>query len=122
MTKHFLDNCNICNSFTSCLSIIVQCCDVVRSLLLLAGDVETNPGPDIQAVLNELKNLSAGQSQLITEIQGLKSQLLTTDKAISNPSVRMTDLETHYQNLAPLRSDIESVKSDASAQHTQSRG
>ncbi|XP_075526835.1 uncharacterized protein LOC142558588 [Dermacentor variabilis] len=105
-----------------CLSIVVQCCDVIRSSLLLAGDIETNPGTDSQAILKELKSLSAGQSQLITDIQGLKSQLLTTDKAISDLSVRMTNLETHYQNLIPLRSDIESVKSDAArAAHTIQR-
>uniref|UniRef100_L7LY12 Tick transposon n=1 Tax=Rhipicephalus pulchellus TaxID=72859 RepID=L7LY12_RHIPC len=96
-----------------CLSIVVQCCDVIRSLLLLAGDIETNPGPDNQAVLNELKKLTAGQSQLITEIKGLKTQMQTTDKAIADLSLRMTNLETHYENLALLRSDIENMKGDA---------
>ncbi|XP_037570592.1 uncharacterized protein LOC119452704 [Dermacentor silvarum] len=94
-----------------CLSVAIECADVVRALLLLAGDVETNPGPD--AVLDELKKLSAGQSQLLTEVQGLKNQLKTTEQAISALSNRLSDLETHYQDLVALRTDIDSICANA---------
>ncbi|XP_077496486.1 uncharacterized protein LOC144107366 [Amblyomma americanum] len=97
-----------------CVAIAAECVTVVHSLLL-SGDIETNPGPnDSSAVLAELKKLTAGQTQLIAEVQGLKSQLTTTDKTITDLSNRMADLETHYQALLPLRNDIEKMQADTS--------
>ncbi|XP_077507280.1 uncharacterized protein LOC144116387 [Amblyomma americanum] len=98
-----------------CVAIAAECVTVVHSLLLVSGDIETNPGPnDSSAVLAELQKLTAGQTQLIAEVQGLKSQLTTTDKTITDLSNRMTDLETHYQALLPLRNDIEKMQADTS--------
>lgn len=49
-----------------CLAIITECVSVVRSLLLLSGDIETNPGPiNSTTVLTELQKLSAGQDKLL---------------------------------------------------------
>ncbi|XP_040062185.1 uncharacterized protein LOC120837076 [Ixodes scapularis] len=93
-----------------CVVISIECFHVIRSLLLQSGDIETNPGPDTNAILAELKKLSTGQSKLLAEVQDLKTQLLTTDKAISDLSGRMTALENHYQNLAPVRTELENVK------------
>ncbi|XP_037574056.2 uncharacterized protein LOC119456399 [Dermacentor silvarum] len=93
-----------------CLLVAVECSDVIRALLMMSGDVESNPGPDSDALLAELKNLSAGQSQLISQVQDLKTHLVSTDKAIADLGRRMTDLEGHYQNLVSLRSDFETVK------------
>ncbi|XP_050033145.1 uncharacterized protein [Dermacentor andersoni] len=90
-----------------CLSIVVECYDVVRTLLLLAGDIESNPGPD--TVLAELKKLSTGQSQLLAEVQGLRNQLTTTEQAISDLSKRLSNLETRYQDLVTLRTDMDAI-------------
>ncbi|XP_077498020.1 uncharacterized protein LOC144108724 [Amblyomma americanum] len=97
------------------VAIAAECVTVVHSLLLLSGDIETNPGPnDSSAVLAELQKLTAGQTQLIAEVQGLKSQLTTTDKTITDLGNRMADLETQYQALLPLRNDIEKMQADTS--------
>ncbi|CAN7945762.1 unnamed protein product, partial [Ixodes hexagonus] len=96
-----------------CLAICAECVHVVRLLLLLSGDVETNPGPDQpDAVLVELQKLSAGQSQLLAEVQGLKFQLQTTDKTISDLSKRMAELEGDYQSLATVRTELETTRAD----------
>lgn len=58
--------------------------------------------------------LSAGQLQLISQLQDLKIHLLSTDKAVADLDKRMADLEGHYyQNLVSLRSDFETVKTGA---------
>lgn len=63
---------------TCLFAIAMDCIHVTRFLLLLSGNTETNSGPDFNAVLTELQKLSAGQSQLIDEIKGLKSELVET--------------------------------------------
>ncbi|XP_037582579.1 uncharacterized protein LOC119466154 [Dermacentor silvarum] len=94
-----------------CVAIAVECAHIIHALLILAGDVETNPGPDIpESLLTELRKLIAGQNQLITEIQGLKSQLTSTDKAITDLSKRMNDLEGHYQTLLPIRNEVDAMR------------
>ncbi|XP_075531550.1 uncharacterized protein LOC142564435 [Dermacentor variabilis] len=93
-----------------CLSIVAECYDVVRTLLLLAGDIESNPGPD--TVLAELKKLSTGQSQLLAEVQGLRNQLTTTEQAISDLSNRLSNLETRYQDLVTLRTDMDAISTN----------
>ncbi|XP_077501283.1 uncharacterized protein LOC144112081 [Amblyomma americanum] len=95
-----------------CVAIAVECAHVIHSLLMLSGDVETNPGPEGNAaVLAELQKLNAGQTLLITEIQDLKTQLNTTDQTIASLDKRMADLEAHYQTLLHLRNDIEIMQS-----------
>ncbi|XP_037502608.2 uncharacterized protein LOC119377056 [Rhipicephalus sanguineus] len=93
-----------------CLLLISECIDVIRALLLLSGDVETNPGPD-KVVLDELRKLSAGQATLISEMQSLKTQLTSTTNTIANLSTRLTDLENHCQNLLALRTEVDALNS-----------
>ncbi|XP_075533967.1 uncharacterized protein LOC142567674 [Dermacentor variabilis] len=93
-----------------CLLVALECSHVIRALLMMSGDIESNPGPDSNALLVELKNLSARQLKLISQVQDLKVHLLSTDKAIADMDKRMTDLEGHYQNLVSLRSDFEAVR------------
>uniref|UniRef100_L7LZ78 Uncharacterized protein n=1 Tax=Rhipicephalus pulchellus TaxID=72859 RepID=L7LZ78_RHIPC len=96
-----------------CIAIAVDCAHITNSLLMLSGDVEINLGPNVNAaILAELQKLSTGQAQLIAEVQGLKSQLNTTDKTITDLNRRMADLETHYQTLLPLRNDIEKTQTN----------
>ncbi|KAH7981798.1 hypothetical protein HPB52_001108 [Rhipicephalus sanguineus] len=99
-----------------CLAIAAECVSVIHSLLMLSGDVETNPGPSgSDAVLTELHKIAAGQSKVITEVESLKSQLKTTDRTLTDLCKRMTDLEAQYQALIPLRNDIEKVRADTSS-------
>ncbi|XP_075748106.1 uncharacterized protein LOC142814049 [Rhipicephalus microplus] len=99
-----------------CLAVAAECVSVIHSLLMLSGDVETNPGPGgNDAVLTELQKIAAGQSKVITEVQSLKSQLNTTDRTLTDLCKRMTDLEAHYQALIPIRNDIEKMRADTSS-------
>ncbi|XP_037515775.1 uncharacterized protein LOC119392946 [Rhipicephalus sanguineus] len=98
-------------SLQCCMVIIAECVHVIRALLILARDIETNPGPsNSENVLAELRKLSAGQTQLIADVQGLRAQLGNTDKTISELNKRLTDLETHYQSLVPLRKEVEIMR------------
>nr|XP_050024897.1 uncharacterized protein LOC126519313 [Dermacentor andersoni] len=93
-----------------CVTIIAECVDVMHSLLLQAGDIESNPGHSTEALLAELRKLTNGHAQVITEIQGLKAQLGNTDKTIGKLNERLTDLENRYQALVPLRKEIEIMR------------
>ncbi|XP_077506914.1 uncharacterized protein LOC144116110 [Amblyomma americanum] len=94
-----------------CFCLAVECVNVIRALLLLSGDVETNPGPpNTDAVLAELQKLSTGQRKLISEVQGLKNQLVTTDKTISALSERIANLETQFEVISTLRTEIETLQ------------
>nr|XP_037268551.1 uncharacterized protein LOC119159806 [Rhipicephalus microplus] len=95
-----------------CVLVALECSRVIRALLMMSGDIESNPGPASNAVLTELQKLSAGQTELISQVQDLKSHLLSTDKSIADLSRRMTDLEGHCQNIISLRTDVEALRSD----------
>lgn len=66
-------------------------------------------------ILTELQKISAGQSKLISDVDELKQQLLTTDKTLSDLGNRMSELERHYQSLLPLRADIAAIQADTTA-------
>ncbi|XP_037523675.1 uncharacterized protein LOC119400808 [Rhipicephalus sanguineus] len=93
-----------------CVFVALECSRVIRALLMMSGDVESNPGPTSNAVLTELQKLSAGQTELISQVQDLKSHLLSTDKSITDLTRLMTNLEGHYQNILSLRSDVEALR------------
>ncbi|XP_049512298.1 uncharacterized protein LOC125940304 [Dermacentor silvarum] len=95
-----------------CFDIACECLSVIRSILLQSGDIETNPGPDTDAVLAELKKLSAGQTTIIADMQGLKSQCTATSAALANLSKRLADLEGHYQKLLPMQIEIQTIRAD----------
>ncbi|XP_075722691.1 uncharacterized protein LOC142765500 [Rhipicephalus microplus] len=95
-----------------CVLVALECSRVIRALLMMSGDIESNPGPASNAVLTELQKLSAGQTELISQVQDLKSHLLSTDKSIADLSRRMTDLEGHCQNIISLRTDVEALRRD----------
>ncbi|XP_065297986.1 uncharacterized protein [Dermacentor albipictus] len=99
-----------------CLTAIcAECCHNVRSLLLLAGDIETNPGPDkLNVVLAELKKLPDGQATLISDLQDIKGRMLSIDRAICDFNTRLTDLEERFQNRSTFTSDVEIIQSTVS--------
>lgn len=66
------------------LALLGECVHVIQSLLMLSGDVEINPGPSINDVLAELQKLKVEQTIYITEIQGLKDQLLSADETLTD--------------------------------------
>ncbi|XP_050043438.2 uncharacterized protein [Dermacentor andersoni] len=95
-----------------CFDIVCECLGVIRSILLQSGDIEMNPGPSTDAVLAELKKLSAGQTTIIADMQGLKSQCTATSAALVDLSKRLADLEGHYQKLLPMQIEIQTIRTD----------
>ncbi|XP_077498025.1 uncharacterized protein LOC144108732 [Amblyomma americanum] len=94
-----------------CLVISVECLHVVHSLLLSCGDIESNPGPDkLDIILDELKKMSSSQTTLVTEVQELKSQLLSMDQKMADFTTRLSTLETHCRNLSTMRTDLEAIQ------------
>ncbi|XP_077513342.1 uncharacterized protein LOC144124483 [Amblyomma americanum] len=94
-----------------CLATCIECFHVVRSLLLMCGDIESNPGPDkLDVILGELKKMSTGQTELVKEVQELKGQLLSIDLKMTNLTTRLSALETHYESLSTLRNDLEGIQ------------
>ncbi|XP_077537499.1 uncharacterized protein LOC144149692 [Haemaphysalis longicornis] len=101
-----------------CVCMAFECIDVIHCLLiLLSGDIESNPGPldDGAVILDELKKISAGQATLLSEVQDLKTQLHTTEKTISDLSNRITQLEKHYQSLSTVQTQITALETGAGA-------
>uniref|UniRef100_A0A6M2CRQ2 Putative endonuclease-reverse transcriptase n=1 Tax=Rhipicephalus microplus TaxID=6941 RepID=A0A6M2CRQ2_RHIMP len=110
--------------FFFCVCMAFECIDIVHCLLLLlSGDIESNPGPpnDSAVILAELKNISSGQAKLLSEVQDLKTQLNTTEKTISDLSNRITQLEKHYQSLSTVQTQITVLETSAgtTARHIQ---
>ncbi|XP_077516762.1 uncharacterized protein LOC144127737 [Amblyomma americanum] len=98
-------------SLQCCVDVAIECFETIRILLLLSGDIETNPGPaSAEAVLAELKKLSSGQATIISDVQDIKNKLTTTEKTITDLIQRIADLESHYQNLATLKTDVECMQ------------
>lgn len=85
--------------------------DDIRFLLLLA-DAESNPGPDVTAVLAELQKLTTRQSKLISEVTDLKNKVLTTEQTLIAVSQCLTRLESHYQSLTSIGTNIDSLRAD----------
>ncbi|KAM7298776.1 uncharacterized protein ISCGN_019345 [Ixodes scapularis] len=72
-------------------------------LLLLSGDIETNPGPDdcpqLASILQTVQRIEQGQSQLLTEIRGIKETQTRTDGLVQELSLRVTALEGEITSL-----------------------
>lgn len=98
----------------SCLpyySFIGDCCDFLMSMLLLSGDIETNPGPDTKVIMNQLKMITNYLQEIKREKVKLNnrrlnnlsllSQKLTTceawlgdfEKCMNEVTAKLDDLE-----------------------------
>ncbi|XP_049268747.1 uncharacterized protein LOC125757325 [Rhipicephalus sanguineus] len=99
-----------------CVCLAFECIDAIHCLLLLlSGDIETNPGPTDPVILAELKKISTGQSALLSEVQDLKVQLHTTEKTIRGLSDRIAQLEEHYKTLSTVQSELVTLQTSMAA-------
>lgn len=73
---------------------------ISQLLLLLAGDVELNPGDDtniaetLASLLESMGKLEAGQAAILTELKGLKERQDATDSEVKRLAERLRTLET----------------------------
>ncbi|XP_054934228.1 uncharacterized protein [Dermacentor andersoni] len=99
-----------------CLATCIECFHVVQSPLLMCGDIESNLGPDkLDVIIDELKKTSAGQTELVNEVQELKGQLLSMDQKMTNLTMRLSALETHCESLPALHSYLEMIQATSAA-------
>lgn len=77
-------------------------------LLLLCGDVETNPGPDIEKMLQELL---VGQTKLVEDVAALRTQQNNMEKIFADWGRRFTELEKRAARVDDLERTVKSLES-----------
>lgn len=89
---------------------------IVDLLLLVAGDVEQNPGPAIAdlprslaSVLETVRRIEEGQNAILRELQGVKKNQVATDLEIKSLNERVGTLEAAYSPVAPSETNASNV-------------
>ncbi|KAH8037278.1 hypothetical protein HPB51_009824 [Rhipicephalus microplus] len=106
---------------TCCARIAYECASVVLELLLLAGDIEENPGPPTRSspseatsdILQALRDLQTGQAGLLTELKSLRTKLAQNDETLSTITERLGKIEIDCASLLFLMNDIKKVQAFA---------
>lgn len=90
------------------------CCN--QLLLLLSGDVETNPGmtkaqeAQLESVLAIVRNLKEGQNEVLSELKKLREDQSRTESAVTALTKRVANVEACVSSLDEIRKDAESTK------------
>nr|XP_037273875.1 uncharacterized protein LOC119166656 [Rhipicephalus microplus] len=100
-----------------CIAMICECTHVILNLLLLAGDIEENPGPtqsassqpsdDIMSVLNAIQS---GQATLLDEMKSIHLKLSENDKALDDIKKRLGEIEGVCSSIALVKEQIHEVQ------------
>ncbi|XP_049274313.1 uncharacterized protein LOC125759499 [Rhipicephalus sanguineus] len=98
-----------------------ECASVVLKLLLLAGDIEENPGPPTRLsapeatsdILQALRDLQTGQAALLTEMKCLRTKLAQNDETLGTITERLGKIEIDCASLLSLKNDIKEVQAIA---------
>lgn len=112
------------------LGIACDSVSVISALLLLAGDVELNPGPmsaadkkqfeEMYALLQKLDlnftRFESGQDSIKSDIRTLLERQTELDGAISALSARVVTIENEVSSLSQTRTDIGRLKNDLADQ------
>ncbi|XP_049268671.1 uncharacterized protein LOC119383916 [Rhipicephalus sanguineus] len=102
-----------------CLAIVHDCVRVILQLLLLAGDVEENPGPantrsaDTQhndEILSALQQIQSSQASLLTEIKSIHATLAQNEDTFSEIRERLSKIESDCSSIKQLNTDIGSLR------------
>lgn len=88
------------------LHIMYECFLVCE--LLVCGDVESNPGPDIESTLSDI---TAGQNVVIQAIAELKSQLTASQAALVAVNARVVELDKFLQEVKQSTDQIYDINS-----------
>lgn len=85
---------------------------LLHMLLILSGDVKTNPGPDdvsqLDLILEAITRIEVGQASMLTAISALRIQQTTTDSRVKELMERVTAFEQTFAsaNLPPIQSTL----------------
>ncbi|XP_029844350.2 uncharacterized protein LOC115327481 [Ixodes scapularis] len=88
-------------------SIFVECCRNVSTLLMLAGDVESNPGPDEVPTRVLLEQLLATQKEISQNIADIKSEQQSTKSWCASVNSRLGLIETSIDELRSTTKRVE---------------
>lgn len=113
-----------------CYAIVIDCGSVLSLLLLLAGDVEENPGPtgtratasasdehcDLALALSELKS---GQSTLLNEMRALKTKLSKNDQILDTIQQRLSKIEQDCGSFVAIKTQVKGLETLAESQANQ---
>lgn len=78
------------------------------SLLILAGDVEENPGPDTDMAII-LQQLQKGQSAILSKLDDIEKRQTRLDSLISDFGTRIESLESKMQTFENVERDTSRV-------------
>ncbi|XP_077550567.1 uncharacterized protein LOC144163644 [Haemaphysalis longicornis] len=106
----FRSNC-ICLIVLPCPHIVLSCLNdcysVVSLLLKLSGDVEENPGPEIEEMLKEvLRN----QSELLAKVNEIHTKQTSTDACITDMQGRLQNMEKQLERLGETENRLANIE------------
>ncbi|XP_077538693.1 uncharacterized protein LOC144151497 [Haemaphysalis longicornis] len=107
----FRSNC-LCLIVLPCphtvLGCLNDCVSVVSLLLKLSGDVEENPGPEIEKMLEEILS---NQSKLLAKVNEIQARQTSTDASISDMRVRLQAIEKQLEGLGVTENRLATIES-----------
>ncbi|XP_064476875.1 protein unc-13 homolog C-like [Ornithodoros turicata] len=87
----------------SLCSLVKECTDIVRSLLIMAGDVESNPGPTTEEMMKEVLSNQKRDSKLMNEIRCDQKKIR---KEISRNSNQLAELTERVKRVESLGDEL----------------
>ncbi|CAN7978244.1 unnamed protein product, partial [Ixodes persulcatus] len=103
-----------------CESSLFQCAVqgyVIKLLLVLSGDVESNPGPfttqqaeQLLKAISILPKLEKCQDSLLTELTTIKQNQLTVNTKLDALTGKITALETEMASFGTVKVEIQTIK------------
>lgn len=89
-------------------SIVSDCSHMLLCLVLLAGDVESNPGPD-KEILKVLNELQSGQTVMLAQLKSIEKKLADHDKTFSEIKARLDKIETSCASIDDMQAELVKV-------------
>ncbi|KAH8029379.1 hypothetical protein HPB51_000022 [Rhipicephalus microplus] len=97
-----------------CLEVVSSCIRALRVLLLLCGDIETNPGPatrssdtDVMSVLNDIQS---GQAAILNEMKSIRSTLLQHEQKFEEITKRLSKIEDNCSVIATVKEKVDGLQ------------
>lgn len=86
-------------------------CTCIKELLLLSGDIETNPGPDMNKIMKQLQviadDIKEIKEERLKSIEGKLEQVTLLEKKITSCVSQVTNLQKTVQYLELKIDDLE---------------
>ncbi|KAH9374549.1 hypothetical protein HPB48_016370 [Haemaphysalis longicornis] len=121
--KRSSNRCLLVLPSPGCICVnVYDCACILRDLLILAGDIETNPGPPDNVptdapteMINMLKELQSGQTAMLEQLISIKMTLADHDKTFTEIKVQLDKIETAYSSIETMKSEIIEIQTATNA-------